>query len=152
MNSGTKNSSGGGPDGSGGRPHSHRTTVLSDKRVAREAGITTVGFLVLAIFVGMFAFAAIRLTPVYLNYMKVAGVVNGVLEEFDGQNPSRAEIRNSISRRFEVEAVSEIDSRDVRIITDNNGFVVEADYQHTAPYIGNIYFTVKFNKRVLVRR
>ena len=45
----------------------------------REEGMTAVGVIVLAIFVGLFAFAAIRLTPVYLNYMKVAGVLNGVL-------------------------------------------------------------------------
>lgn len=114
--------------------------------------MTTLGLLVLIIFVGLFAFAAIRLTPVYLNYMKVAGVVNGVYEEFDGQNPSRGAIKTSISRRFGVESVSEIDFRDVKVTPESNGFLVEAVYNHTTPFIGNVYFTVKFEKRVLVRR
>ncbi len=117
----------------------------------REKGMTTVGFLVLAVFVGLFAFGAIRLTPVYLNYMKVVGVVNGVYDEFDGQNPSRAAIRTSISRRFGVESVSEITHRDVKVTPDSGGFMIEAVYDHTTPFIGNIYFTVKFEKRVLVR-
>jgi hypothetical protein len=120
--------------------------------VPREAGVTTVGFLVLAIFVGLFAFGAIRLVPVYLNYMKVSGVVNGVYEEFDGQNPSRAAIRTSISRRFGVESVSVITHRDVKVTADSGGFLVEAVYDHTTPFIGNIYFTVKFDKQILVRR
>ncbi|MDH3806637.1 MAG: DUF4845 domain-containing protein, partial [Gammaproteobacteria bacterium] len=63
----------------------------------RQAGVTTLGLIVLALFLGLFAFGALRLTPVYLNYMKVIGVVEGVREEFDGQKPTRAVIRSSIS-------------------------------------------------------
>ncbi len=114
--------------------------------------MTVVGFLVLGIFVGLFAFGAIRLTPVYLNYMKVAGVLNGVFEEFDSQNPSRAAIRTSISRRFGVESVSEITFRDIKVTQESGGFLIQAQYAHTTPFIGNIYFTVKFDKEVLVRR
>lgn len=120
--------------------------------VKRQAGMTTLGFLMIAIFVGLFAFAAIRLTPVYLNYMKVAGVLNGVHDEFDGQNPSQSQIRLSINRRFDVESVSEIKASEVKIRPDNNGFIVQAQYNHTTPFISNIYFTVRFDKQVLVRR
>ena len=35
-----------------------------------QGGMTTLGFIILATFIGLFAFAAIRLTPVYLNYMR----------------------------------------------------------------------------------
>ncbi len=114
--------------------------------------MTAVGFIMLTIFVGLFAFAAIRLTPIYLNYMKVAGVLNGVYEEYDGQNPSRAAIRTSITRRFGVESVSVISHRDVKVTPDSGGFLVVANYNHTSPFIGNVYFTVKFDKQVLVRR
>ncbi len=114
--------------------------------------MTAVGFIILVIFVGLFAFAAIRLTPVYLNYMKVAGVLNGVFEEFDSQNPTRAAIRNSITRRFGVESVSIITHRDIKVTGDSGGFLVQAVYDHSTPFIGNVYFTVKFEKEVLVRR
>ena len=119
---------------------------------ARQAGMTTLGFIILAVFVGLIAFGAIRLTPVYLNYMKVAGVLDGVHMEFDGQNPSRGAIRTSISRRFDVESVSVLTARDITVTADNTGFVVAATYDHTAPFIGNISFTVHFDKQVLVRR
>ena len=114
--------------------------------------MTTLGFLILAIFVGLFAFAAIRLTPVYLNYMKVAGVIDGVYDEFDSQAPSRAAIRTSIQRRFGVESVSVVSDRDIKVTSQGSGFLVEANYDHTTPFIGNIYFTVRFDKNVVVRR
>ncbi|MEX0976035.1 MAG: DUF4845 domain-containing protein [Woeseia sp.] len=114
--------------------------------------MTTVGFLILAVFIGLFAFAFIRLTPVYLNYMKVVGVLDGVHNEFDSQNPSRNAIRTSIVRRFDVESVSEIAAKDIKVTPENNGFLVEAVYNHTAPFIGNVSFSVHFDKKVVVRR
>ena len=110
------------------------------------------GYIILSMFVGVFAFGAIRLTPVYLNYMKVVGVVDGVFQEFDGQNPTRSAIRSSVSRRFDVESVSVITFRDVSITQVDGGFEVAAIYDHTSPFMGNISFTVHFDKTRLVRR
>lgn len=126
---------------------------LSSRHLPKhQAGMTTLGLLILVAFVGLFAFAAIRLTPVYLNYMKVVGVVDGVQDEFDGQNPSRAAIRSSIGRRFDIESVGEITARDIDVKAVDGGFEVVAQYDHTAPFIANVSFTVHFDKKALVRR
>ena len=118
----------------------------------RQTGITTLGFLILGVLIGAFAFAALRLMPVYLNYMKVVGVINSVFEEFDRQNPTRAVIRSSVSRRFDVDSVSIIGWRDVTITAVDGGFEVAAVYDHRAPFISNISFLVHFDKTVIVRR
>lgn len=120
--------------------------------VSRQAGMTTLGMIILVAFVGLFAFAGIRLTPVYLNYMKVVGVIEGVREEFDGQAPTRNDIRGSISRRFDIESVGEISARDVSVTAVDGGFEVRADYKHSTPFIANVSFTVHFDKKALVRR
>ena len=114
--------------------------------------MTTIGLIVLVAFVGLFAFAGIRLTPVYLNYTKVLGVINGVQDEFDGTNPSRSAIRSSITRRFDVESVGEITAREVTVTAVDGGFEVRAKYNHVAPFIANVSFFVEFDKAVLVRR
>lgn len=118
----------------------------------QQAGMTTLGLIILVAFVGLFAFAGIRLTPVYLNYMKVAGVINGVDEEFDGTGASRAMLRSSIARRFDIESVDQITARDVKVIPKDGGYEVAATYSHKAPFIANVSFVVDFDKRVLVRR
>jgi hypothetical protein len=114
--------------------------------------MTTVGMLILVAFVGIFAFAGLRLTPVYLNYMKVLGVINGVQEEFDGANATRNAIRSSIARRFDVESVGQITAREVTVTSVDGGFEVRAQYNHVAPFIANVSFSVEFDKAVLVRR
>lgn len=137
------------------QPETQRRNAIRPTRgrsVPREHGMTGIGMLVIAMFVGLFAFAAIRLTPIYLNYMKVSGVLEGVYKEFDSQAPSRSAIQTSIQRRFDVESVSQLTARDIKVTPDNGGFLVAAKYDHTSPFIGNIHFTVKFDKSVLVRR
>ena len=118
----------------------------------RQTGMTTLGLAILVGFVGLIAFAGIRLTPIYLNYMKVAGVVSGVQKEFDGANATRSSIRSSISRRFDIEMVSEITARDVKVTKVEGGHEVVAMYSHKSPFIANVSFIVDFDKRALVRR
>ena len=114
--------------------------------------MTTLGLIFLVAFIGIFAFAAIRLTPVYLNYMKIVGVVDGVVAEFDGQNANGAAVRRSISRRFDVESVGQIQYRDVKVTVVDGGLKVSAVYDHNAPFISNISFSVHFDKTEIVRR
>jgi hypothetical protein len=118
----------------------------------RQAGMTTLGLVILVAFLGLVAFAGIRLTPVYLNYMKVVGVVNGVYEEFDGTGASRSTIRNSLARRFDIDSVGVIKAKDVVVTKVDGGHEVAAVYAHKTPFIANISFVVDFDKRVLIRR
>jgi len=126
---------------------------LKKRRCKRhQAGMTTLGLIILVLFVGLFAFAGIRLTPIYLNYMKIVGVVDGVTQEFDGQGATRAAVRTSISRRFDIESVGVITAKDVKVTTVDGGLEVAATYSHKSPFIANISFVVDFDKRTLIRR
>lgn len=132
-------------------------TSISDRKVAignrrNIRGMTSLGMLILVVFLGMFAFAAIQLTPVYLNYMKVASVVEGVKEEFDSQAPTLADIRRSIERRFSIESVAVIAPKDVKVSPDSGGFLVTANYDHTVSYLANVSFSVHFEKTAVIRR
>lgn len=118
----------------------------------RQEGMTTLGVILLVTFVGIFAFAFLRLTPIYLNYMKIVGVVDGVYEEFNGQGPTSGAVKTSIRRRFDVESVGIITAQNVVVAPVEGGLSVSAVYEHTEPFISNIYFTVKFDKTVIIRR
>ncbi|MBT8080798.1 MAG: DUF4845 domain-containing protein [Gammaproteobacteria bacterium] len=118
----------------------------------RQAGMTTLGLVILVAFLALIAFAGLRLTPVYLNYMKVAGVVNGVYEEFDGTGASRSSIRSSLARRFDIDSVGVIEAKDVAVTKVDGGHEVAAVYAHKTPFIANVSFVVDFEKRVLIRR
>ncbi|MBT8091533.1 MAG: DUF4845 domain-containing protein [Gammaproteobacteria bacterium] len=126
---------------------------LKKQRCPRhQAGMTTLGLIILVAFVGIFAFAALRLTPVYLNYMKVASVISAARDEFDGAGANGGMIQSYIANRFDVEMVSEITAKDVKVTKVDGGYKVAAVYSHKAPFIANIAFVVDFDKTATIRR
>lgn len=117
-----------------------------------QRGITTLGLLILLTFVGLFVFASLRLVPVYLEHMKIESVMNGVQQEFDGNNPSQRNIMNYVEKRFDVESVNVISVRDVKIRRNGEAYDVTVAYTNKTPFISNVSFAVDFEKKVTVRR
>ncbi len=118
----------------------------------RQRGMTTLGMVILLVFIGLFVFAGIRLVPVYLEHMKIESVMNGVQQEFDGNNPSQRNIMNYIEKRFDVESVNVITVRDVQIRRNGEAYDVTVTYSNKTPFISNVSFAVDFDKKVTVRR
>jgi hypothetical protein len=97
-----------------------------------QSGVTFLGGLVLVLVIGGWVYVGIRLVPIYLNYMKVAGTLDKVKDEFSA-NPSNSEfaIRKAVERHFDIESVT-------------------ADYDDDATIAGNISVLVEFNRTVEV--
>ena len=118
----------------------------------RQQGMTLIGMVLVALVAGIFVLAAIRLVPVYLEYMKVDSALNAMKSDLDGSNAGPGQIRSAVERRFDIDDVRSIRPRDLAIERTANGYQVSADYEGRAPFIGNIYFVVVFDKTVEVVR
>ena len=117
----------------------------------RQRGMTMLGIIVIVIVVGAWVYAGIRLTPKYLEYMRVAATLEKVGDEFSN-NPGSTEfmLRKAIERHFDIEMVEVITSNDIEIKKDGGVFTVRAAYEDTVPLAGNVSFLVEFDKTVEV--
>ena len=118
-----------------------------------ERGVTFLGWVIILVPVALVLYAGIRITPLYLEYMKVARPLEQVRDELKGDQPDVAAIRNAIEKRFDVEDVNVMTIRDtdkLKITKDGNGYKVEAVYQATAPYVSNVSLLVNFDKTVQI--
>ena len=117
----------------------------------RQRGMTFIGILVLVVVVGSWVYAGIRLTPKYLEYMRIAATLEKVRDEFDA-NPGSTEfmLRKAIERHFDIEMVEVITSKDIEIKKDGSEFTMRAAYEDTVPLSGNVSFLVSFDKSVVV--
>lgn len=119
----------------------------------RERGVTFLGWLFLLMPMALVLYAAIRLTPVYLEYMKIARTLEQVAQEFKGEQAEANVIRTAIERRFDIESVTVLNPRDashVRIRKEGTGHVLQAAYVDTVPFISNVKLQVEFDKVVKV--
>jgi hypothetical protein len=118
----------------------------------RQQGMTLIGMVIVALIAGIFVLAAIRLIPIYLEYMKIDAALDAMKVDLDGSNAGPGQIRTSLERRFDIDDVKSIRSRDVVVERTANGYMVRADYEGRAPFIANVYFVVEFDKAVEVLR
>jgi len=118
----------------------------------RQQGMTLIGMLIVAAIAGVFLLAGIRLVPIYLEYLKVETTLREVKKDLDGSNAGPGQIRTAIERRFDIEAVTAITARDIKIERSANGYLVNADYEGRAPFLGNVYLVMDFDKSVEVVR
>jgi hypothetical protein len=114
----------------------------------RERGVTFLGWIVILIPVGMVLYAGIRLTPIYLEYMKIARTLEQVREEHSGDALEPRALRGAIERRFDIESVTILKKDDIKITKQGSGYVIEADYYDTVPFIANVSLMVEFKKAV----
>lgn len=118
----------------------------------RQQGMTAIGFIVIASLVAMIGYGGIRLIPIYLTQMKIVKLMNDLKDEYDGAGPTPARLMTEIGKRLNIDAVDYPSRQDFVISKSADGFLVKIDYQDEAPYLANIYLTVKFAKSVEISR
>lgn len=116
----------------------------------RQRGLTLISWILVLGVAFLFGIAALRLVPVYLEYMKIASSLSSVQKSFENQQTTPAELREALGKRFDIESVRIIDKKDVKIERRGNGYAMRAAYEHRAPFVGNVGFIVTFDKSVQV--
>jgi hypothetical protein len=114
-----------------------------------QRGVTFIGWLFLLVPLAVLFYAGIRLTPLYLNYMRVARSLQQTATEFqesDQVNP--ASVRNSLEKRFDIESIEFPNVKEIDIHRDGEHWVAIADYEDGVPLFANISLVVAFHKEV----
>jgi len=116
--------------------------------LARQRGVTAIGWLILMIPFAIIIYACIRLLPVYMNYMSVARSLNELTTEYKTGGATPDSIRDSLQKRFDVEGVDYPTVKDISISRVGQGWSVEAAYYDQAPLFAHITLQVQFDKTV----
>lgn len=110
-----------------------------------------IGWLFLILPLAICAYAGIRLTPIYLNYMKVAHSLEQVSTEVQGDTATAESIRNSLGKHFQVDSLDYPDIKDIKITRVNGMWQMEANYDDQAPLFANLFVLVTFDKIVKIK-
>jgi uncharacterized protein DUF4845 len=118
---------------------------------SRQRGATLLGMLVIIAILGFALYGAIRLTPVFFEYMAVARSLEQTAKEHADGPTSPQELRTSLERHWTVEDINSIQPKDIEIKKTGGGWTMRAWYRAEAPFIGNVSLVVDFDKMVTVK-
>ncbi len=113
-------------------------------------GITLIGFLFLLLIVGFFAYLAMRLVPMYVEYMGVVKAMEQVRAEPGVQNRSPEEIRRSLSLKFNTQYVEDnaIPPQAIQVVRQGNASTLRIRYERRVPFVHNLELLATFDKSV----
>jgi Domain of unknown function (DUF4845) len=116
-----------------------------------QRGITAIGWLILMIPVAIVFYAGIRVSPLYLNYMKVVHSLDSVATEISNEGQTADGLRNAVDKHFQIESVDYPDKKDLKITRVNSVWQIEANYDDQSPLFSNIAILITFDKIVKLK-
>jgi len=118
---------------------------------SKQTGITLIGWIILLVPMAICAYAAIRITPIYLNWMKVAKSLEQIKNELkDGGNSSQQQVHRALEDHFNIEGIEFPDVKDIKITRQGRSWQINAAYDDQAPLFANVFILVSFDKTVTV--
>ena len=116
----------------------------------RQSGITMWGMLVIALLVVFFALLLFMLIPPYLEDLKVSGALKSVERQAQGSTMSNIEIMEALRKRFDIDDVTHVSIKDIKIESRGNFKVIKIGYERVVPLAFNISALLEFNHSVEV--
>ena len=121
--------------------------------IRRTNGLTLIGFLIVLVVTLFFAYAAMRLVPMYLEYHALTNAMEQLEDNPASASLSPGQIKSKIQRTLWASyASNNIKSEHMRISKTSNGIKVRVAYEIREPFMGNIDIVGKFDRSVILRK
>jgi hypothetical protein len=113
----------------------------------RQRGLGLWGWLYVLFTLGFIALVSMNLVPLYLAEMSIQRVLKAAAQDSGNANLEPAELRNALKLRWDVEGITTLDVRDVKIERSAKGRALAYDYEAKAPLFGDVYIGVHFQNK-----
>ena len=116
-------------------------------------GITLIGFLVVLCVAGFFAYLAMRLMPMYVEYFGVVKAMEMIRNEPRSAEKSVDEIRRDLTLKFDTQYVDDnsVPPQAISVRREAGGATLRVAYEKRVNFMYNIDLVGVFDKSVILR-
>ena len=119
----------------------------------KQQGMTMLGFLITMCVAIFFAYVAMKIVPMYIEYYSVQQALKGLAEDPELAGASKDKIRERYQRRLEMSYADHVKKMDaLKFESGDGGLKMIVDYERREPLMANLDVVGKFHaERVLAR-
>lgn len=112
----------------------------------RQRGLSIIGFLILLVVVGFFAYAAMLLIPAYTEYFGVVKAMKGVADDVGAETMPIEQIRSKLDFNMNLQYVGEktVPPNAIKLNTQGGGRILQVVYDKQIPFLYNVSLLVHF--------
>lgn len=120
------------------------------KTRSKVEGITLIGFVVVLCVLGFFAYMAMRLIPMYVEYFGVVKAMEQERSEPGVASKSLDQIRRDLSVKFDTQYVDEanVPPAAIQLVRESGGATLRIAYERRVPFVYNLDIVGTFDKSV----
>jgi hypothetical protein len=111
----------------------------------KQHGITLIGFLMILMVAGFFAFLVMRLFPVYSEYYSVRQAMKAVAAEPGIATKTPEQVKESLDRRFNISYVNTPKRNNVRVTRQGGNYLLNVKYERRGPLLYNLEYIATFD-------
>jgi Tfp pilus assembly major pilin PilA len=116
-------------------------------------GITLIGFAVVLCVAGFFAYLAMRLVPIYVEYFGVVKAMEMVKNEPASGQMTIEQVRHDLGSKFNTQYVDEnsVPPQAIQLKREAGGATLRIAYEKRVNFMYNIDIVATFDKSVILR-
>ncbi|HXR62595.1 MAG TPA: DUF4845 domain-containing protein [Rudaea sp.] len=116
----------------------------------RQSGLTLIGFAFVLIIAGFFAYAAMKLIPVYTEYFGVVKSMKSLQSQSGIETATIEDIRRRLNVNFDLQYVDDasIPEKNIQLITKDGQHKLRIFYDKDVPFLYNVDLLVHFDNTV----
>ena len=112
---------------------------------SRQHGMGIFGILGVLAMLGFFAMCIIKMTPPYLEFLSIRGIVTDIVKDPDSVDKSSSEIRRKLDYTFNTNQIYELDWKDVEVYRKKGRRYIDARYEVRMPIMWRVDAVLKFD-------
>lgn len=124
---------------------------LNRRTLRSQAGVTAVGFIILATVFGVVGFGALKIFPMYMTRMRIDAVLEDIERDYVNSPKAPNAIRLDLSSRFAVEGLR-LPREAVSVTPSRSGYNVRIQHEDRQLFLADIYFLLNYDRQVEVPR
>ena len=120
--------------------------------IRNEKGLTLIGFLIVLAALLFFAYAGMRVVPMYLEYHALGTALSKLEDDPASKKLTPQKIKNSIQNSLWASyASNNIANEDIHVSKKSGGVVVRVTYEVRKPFLAHIDIIGSFEKSVVLK-
>ncbi len=110
-----------------------------------QSGMTLIGFVIVLAVLGLFAYIAMKLVPMYSEFFAVKQALKGLAAEPGIADQDPAKIQDLLFRRLDISYADDVKPEYVKIKRVDAGWQMDVNYEVRKPIIANLDVVGKFS-------
>lgn len=112
----------------------------------RQRGLTIIGFVLVAVVVGIFVVVGARMVPAYIEYYSVQKSIEKSL--YDARDPgSIGEVRRTFEKYLATDYIESVRPSDLEMTKEGNQTTVSVAWTRILPLVANVSLYIEFEAK-----